>query len=485
MSDVIDIAIQSDMEDQLTRATRLAVTRDRAYIRWDKVYDKDGRRIWHWRFKRFHYKAYRRTKHMAVMDKPHSLTIVQTDINAQTKQRSQVNHIISFKGGRLGFFRIMGKVITRFNPITYDPVRYGHAVQEHGKDWPGIQRNDKRLVKLFLAKARANGVVVPKWVKRDAKSIHDLAMYTQYPAVHDLAKLGFTGFTKDDTRILAPCLRRPLKPALKLISGHDSTKLTKLLLAKKHVLTERLVLLRLLKGILPIDHIHQVLESDKVWNASVNIGDEGGDTAGWSNARSFLKVYRDKSGVLVRWITTCENWLWRDTLRDYARVRQEPNFAMPETNDMAELHTIWTRQVRMLGVVDRPIKLPNRIAESGLDGLRVGEFTLVTPKTTKELQGWGETLNNCIGSYVQRIEGGHSDIFALVDAEGVKYGIEFQPPTHINVDCEEPIVSFTVPNQFKGKHNIDAPPELVQKTLDVIAAFLLAKHALKSLDTAG
>lgn len=483
--DAITVTMDQDPQKVMNREVRLAASRARSSIQWNKVYDKDGGRIWQWDFRRFGWKGYKERQYLSLLENPTTLGFEYTKIDAQ-KQRSSTRLIISFKRGRLAFYRRQTRRIRRFNPILTPLVRYEHVTVEKISEWACAQRNERRLIKLFLTKARANGVKVPRWVKREAKTLQDLVVWTVYPAVQDLARLGFAGWSPE-TRLITPCLTRPLKASLKLISGHDSKHLMKLALGQPHSIVERLVLLRLLKGVLPLDHLHQVMESERGWDPTQGLNEArpGQDGASWADTRYFLKHFKDRPAMLVRWLTTGEDWLWRDTLNDYARERRRLDFVMPETNDLMELHTIWTRDHRRLvqansesAVAHRDLKTPQSTLDSGIDGLKVGDYTLIVPKTTAELQDWGNQMNNCIGSYVYRIESGDSIILGLKEGEAMRYGIEMASNALDILTRRDIATHESLIRQFRGRFNEEAPKELVGQVIDAIECHLPTKITL-------
>ncbi len=79
-----------------------------------------------------------------------------------------------------------------------------------------------------------------------------------------------------------------------------------------------------------------------------------------------------------------------------------------------------------------------------IDGLEIGDYKLVTPKTKYQLINWGNIMSNCIASYANQVKNRECDIF------GILFKNELFANISLYKDCNTNIYNIT---QFYGKFN--------------------------------
>lgn len=86
-----------------------------------------------------------------------------------------------------------------------------------------------------------------------------------------------------------------------------------------------------------------------------------------------------------------------------------------------------------------------------LDKLKIGNFTIEIPKTNHDLIYLGESMHNCVGSYVSKVRSMHSSVIAISHLNQMEYCIEI-------VDNEI--------TQFVGQYNAPVSKEMKKPIID-------------------
>ena len=58
-----------------------------------------------------------------------------------------------------------------------------------------------------------------------------------------------------------------------------------------------------------------------------------------------------------------------------------------------------------------------------LDGQKIGNLILSTPKTGSNLIDWGEKLDNCLASYITRVHEQKYSVLGIFEQEQLKYAL--------------------------------------------------------------
>lgn len=133
-------------------------------------------------------------------------------------------------------------------------------------------------------------------------------------------------------------------------------------------------------------------------------------------------------------ISGCRNWQEiHDRLDEAARIRRRQ-----EEHELDE----YLRE----GIVDQS-------HYNGIDGVKVGEFEILTPKKPYDLEDWGDTLDHCIGAYARSTKDGESLLFALATEGEVIY---------------TGMIRGGYLNQFRGYKNEVVPEEIFAATVEVL-----------------
>jgi len=113
-------------------------------------------------------------------------------------------------------------------------------------------------------------------------------------------------------------------------------------------------------------------------------------------------------------------------LRDAVDQLYENKKIIPpqDFKNIKDLHDKVTIQYKRLQTEDYEFE-PNKKLE-GIDNLKVGNETIIVPKTKYELLEWGQKLNNCIASYHDSFNKKRTIILGIKDGNDIKYNIEIQ-----------------------------------------------------------
>lgn len=494
----------------------------RAYVQlvkhWEDV--PTGRRIWNARYRRFCYKDHEHAL-FSIGETPTSLCF-RTRKRKSREWLTTSHYTVSFKGGRVGFYSKRGKGVRRIQPFTLDLMT---PIVNNAMAYPEVsQRFNVRVMRMVRAKARANGVRLPK-----AESTEDMLMAAMYPGVAAVAaqtkamnnaeweprwqtldrwlmrhmRVGADGLPKAMTGYGSKAVKRlfweSLKSPIRLPNTPSWTTTASLW-------REKWAWLALLRTWLPVDFTQAILRAEKI--------------AGWDDAflaeparvRKFLKQWTPKQVVRTLTETCADSATIRDTIRMlHQREAREGPWGenerlppLPRTGGPNELHDFltgeqtrrWEEQRRLReaermaamtpeararweaeeaarnAAATEPFKHSDRLrAVDGKVVITASDskvYTIVLPVHGEDLSAWGSAMRNCIGGYAWAVRAGNCQLLG-VKTEGseraIDWGIE--------------VVDGSI-RQFRGLCNADAPAELRAAVTRVLEdAGLLAKLSVE------
>lgn len=482
----------------------------RAYVRMRKAWEDPavGKRVWHVSYHRFCYRDYgRQTSTFCVMETPVSIAFNHQTVPDLNGKRQTISHYtLSFRGGRVAFYRRLGKVVQHAKPFNLDllaPIAEAYPL--------ATARFSTRVVKLIRAKARANGVKLPAGPNDDVPGLIAAAIWPALSAVQaqhmTLRKAPLVPANVD--KWMLRHMRCPPAAIVKSVTGYDSRVITRLFWealrepvitagpdGKPMIVDSNTKLWRakwnwlaLLRTWLPLDHGQALLRAAKVteWDQSF--------TADPRAARRMLKQWEPKAVLRMLTDTAVSCTTIRDTVTMLSQHRNRVSQVavpcvepIPRTRHVQELHDWLTaarnrahererdeRAAARLAAMtpeDRAAEEERRAAENtpfkhsevlaALDGRTVvtasdGKVhTIVVPTTPDQLQIWGREMSNCIGGYGFYIRKGLCQILGVSTAgsgRAIDWGIE---------------IADSQIRQFRGRFNADAPGDLVSAVYSVL-----------------
>ena len=374
------------------------------------------------------------------------------------------------------------------------------------------RRFSKRLTKMLRAKARANGVKLPKG--DDLKQVLTDGLWPALTAVKAHYKT-LRGDKNEWTpnqgdRWILRHMRCSADELPKRMTGYGSKAVTRLFweamkppapryneqgsqyVETFHTLNlwrAKWAWLALLKTWLPVDFTQQILRADKVaeWHSDF--------TKDPAKVRRFLKQWEPRRVVRMLIDTCADGHTIRDAMRMLGEcLAEEPTFDR-RFRDAHEMHAWFVAErtarfqrqfqareaARLVNLTpeqraDEERRIAAREAKDNeplpvdygkkIDGKTVVTpdgvaHTIITPKTGTELNAWGVAMHNCIGSYVYYVRLGECQIFG-VRTEGeagagrcCHWGIEVRGKEIV---------------QFRGLQNINPPEELRAAVCAVLQA---------------
>jgi hypothetical protein len=420
-----------------------AVAQTRARVTLECVHHDPvkGGKVYKVRFRRFCFGDYRRSQ-LSIYENPASLTFRLTKAKEQ-----QWRFLVSFKHGRLAFYQVTalaaGSSIKRAIP-TSQLFDVTEPIKEAGAYPVAIGRFHARLIALIRAKARANGLRLPK--PAEGCRVATYLMDCLYPARRDftaqLTTAGLNDFqisARMNQRYVLPALRGPTAEVVKRATGYSSKAVSKLFWSRmaEDGWSSRVGWAAVLRTYLPVDYTQQLLAAPKV--AEFN-----GQT--WNERAAvtrLLKTFTPKRlmGILQE---PQNGTLIRDAGAAYT-VLWQAGWLLPvprEFKTIEDLHDHLVRERRKLKERDFPLKI--EWAEK-VDGAEVLGYRLVCPTSAFQMKDWGEQMSNCIGGYAANVASGHTRILGLIQDERCHFGIE---------------ISRGAVRQFRGRFNADAPADL-------------------------
>jgi len=454
---------QNEVQQDVEIKRLIEQSKSRAFVRWDKVWENEEktRRIFAIKFRKFYIKDYSK-QNLTIYENPQSLIFKTVKWDRLKKVNRPIStYIFTFKKNKLGFFSVVAAAPIKrrspcdghINKFTCSGVNFRHTEL---KDFPGLTKYEKRLVKLLIKKCKENKVPIP-FGAENSKNLMECAQKIYYPGLSNLMEFA-PNFKINyfETRGYMRHFSKPFKQSIKAITGFNSKGILKLVTEKAKEkysgpLCSSLFVLNVLKKYITVDEAQEILKTRDKPTTYLTAIDK-------KSFNRFINHYTYKPKTIKKWVLEeNNNYLIRDAISHYDQIiKNAPNYKLIDSNDIKEIHDILVKDWRKIQHADKPIKNEQRLVDSNIDGTVVDDVIIIIPKTTHQLIEWGTKMNNCIGGYAYHIERGYSRILGVTDLDGnILYGIDIEP------------VSGRL-NQFRGKHNIEAPMELQEKVLAVL-----------------
>ena len=431
----------------------------RAKISLKQVWQSDDCtcKISHAVFEKFCFKDYKNSK-LSIIEKPHTIAF-----RVQTKDKSSGHYtvfshfIVSFRHGRTHFYKHvrLGNGTTMLRHTLPENLRLHDPINVEHEYAVALSRFEKTLIKMLRAKARSCGT---KMAMGKQPSLKHFLMCSVYPGYKDFwaafqsNKINSGKWVNmDKLRFLLPAMRHDPSLFVRKAVGYDSRVVKKLFwggFATKELIdhVSRLSWLSVIRRHIPIDYTQQILAS------SLQLQCPGGIYR--KQARQVLTSFSPKRVLSIFQDATNFHYV-NDAINLVARIREKnPAFKLSHNfKTITELHDDLTSTFNKIRYEDFPI---NTDYAKDVEGIRVGGYTIVAPKTSHELMEWGRHMSNCIGGYARWINNGLSWILGLRSSEGkVEWGIELRP------DGNEIA-------QFRGKFNEEAPAILKLQVEEIL-----------------
>lgn len=418
-----------------------------AYIEWKEVYNKDGKHIYQlWTRGLMKY-------HIARNDFRYNVHVRPDSVWLQTcfKKEQRVAIIFKFKNGKMRVYRAgSGKGIVSLGyPALSNELRKffegaGKVTKGAAELFSGLKIKLQQDVAERIAEvAERGGAKYDKTV-----SIPENYLRLNRPVFASICKQRSEGSNEWWATKL---FKDTEKKSIKYITGYDSRLITKLfytrVLNDKFHFFARCSISHLIRGFMKLDHMQKFWGAEKVMYRY-------GETN-----KVLIKTYREilkrmRPAAVLDYFTD-ENSTLAD-LRDSARmIIQRQDYVWPERiRNLRELHDslLPPRRARELGLPvgylgeDFELECPKQVEL--VNGLKFGDYEIVAPKSSHQMQDWGNAMNNCIGSYASLVKQGQTIILGVLEKGVIKYGIELN--------------DFTIV-QFRGKYNKE--PEAAERKL--------------------
>jgi hypothetical protein len=210
-----------------------------------------------------------------------------------------------------------------------------------------------------------------------------------------------------------------------------------------------LVLGKLVKGLMPVDYIHDVLY------CATSLVDKKKD---FLKIRELLKNYNP-----ARIKHLLEERPYRGLI-DGARLYHDhrARITLPrQPHNFQEIHDTISRQIGRSNSIIDVYDLPVREHLAKIQGAKIDQFRMEIPENNDQLIAYGKELNHCVGGYGRMVARGDVDILAIYEGEKLKYNIS---------------LSGKRIEQFRGKANSSPVPE----DRETIVRFLVKEKIITS-----
>lgn len=467
----------SQLEDEKYQKHKFELI-DRAhkkgYVKWNKVYENSEKdsRIWHLSFKKFYYKDYRKNKrfYISIFENKQSIKIETTN----DKRHKISSYIFTFKNNKLRFYSVNADKKLKARSLLDNRIQNfecANALKFIFTDITkseGLQKYQKRLVNLLIKKCRKNKIKLPYKIK-EAKSLKDAGARIIYPFYADLAEITNNNININDyndvTKKLTSKFKKPFKKAIKSICGSNSKILSKRIIeGNGRNLLSKILLINILKNLVPLDYI-QKIDLDKIHKFY-----DDRDVNSKKNIALFLNNFKNRPEFIANCFeNTFEDFIFKDSIKQYIEIlKVNKDYKIENLKTIREIHDLLSKVLYKLQSKDIEIKNNEKLLSSNVDNYEFNynnnRYNIVIPKTKHELFDWGKEMNNCIGSYYDRIGLNYSWILGIKNNDNrIAYGIEISPQNKEII-------------QFRGNYNESAPQELY----DIVEKILWEKEIINS-----
>ena len=187
------------------------------------------------------------------------------------------------------------------------------------------------------------------------------------------------------------------------------------------------------KKLFKIDNIYKIIDqylqsSNFPWEFLL---ERGGD---YNNPTDYLSYYKefvtyigeDRAINLI--LKGFQQWELRDFLSQWYPHRARISIADSDLNTIRKLHDYISREFRK--IKDKNFNLLENWDEGSfqdIDNLKVGDLTIVVPKTRDELVDWGGIMCNCVASYSLPMYNGGCLILGVKRNDELIYNLEIAP----------------------------------------------------------
>ena len=243
-----------------------------------------------------------------------------------------------------------------------------------------------------------NTILQENGIRRRIK-LKDINLYNLDQLLLNIIYPGLSIFNFKISKLDVACsrfLRKDigLKLLLRKCVGASGRKITNSFLAKVNksgnldILTET----RCFKGLIPIDHMHLILERD---SSGISFGAR---TGGYRIVRQFLKQFsvERRVALLKESLLTFSDFYIYDTIKAWHEVRSE--LTIPSAiakQGWIVMHDWVTKESVKLR--DKPRLIEYKEKWEKVDNLEIGEFIIKLPRITTDLITLGQKLNMCVG----------------------------------------------------------------------------------------
>jgi hypothetical protein len=175
-------------------------------------------------------------------------------------------------------------------------------------------------------------------------------------------------------------------------------------------------LCRMFKGLVPIEHLSSALLA---WAGNAR---PGVMPRGWLGRRIMAHYGPARRKILLNEIANEQMWAIRDLPTTRSVSWETLRTLLPERpQTLTDLHdTVWqsvntARQQQRHLTMSKSYEYSERVAR--LNGLKVGEYTIVLPEHNNRLADMGNELNNCMAGYDYEIRNG-STVLGTIELDG-------------------------------------------------------------------
>jgi len=244
-------------------------------------------------------------------------------------------------------------------------------------------------------------------------------------------------------------LYTPLKVLIKKLIGSCGKKTYKLVCenAKNDSLSKTLDSIYLLKNHFVLDDIQKILEGDLLkritWNSYKPLSNKIVEfLASLSRSELFKKEYNFSPLI------------FQDSVRMWHQ-QNKPDIKHMTINQIHDRFAVEGRKRKSANFDLNPSK--DLLL---LENFEANGYTLKVPKTSHELQEWGNIMHNCVASYAGNMQAGANNLFAVFKDEEMLYNVMFS-----QCYTKKTTAKYYI-NQFYGKCNISVDKQIVSSILD-------------------
>lgn len=193
------------------------------------------------------------------------------------------------------------------------------------------------------------------------------------------------------------------------------------------------------KDILPLDYLHQVMDSNKLVADSMHLSTpraiiygqdshhpltiDGTVIRGLHSVRDFLQRYDHKK--IVKILTTANGYGdLRDTADQY-ETHPDKIVLLEDFKTLKDIHDYVSREFGKIKDPAVVFEYPDYV--QSIDGVEIEGLIIKLAKDSHVLIDWGQEMHNCIGSYKDRVASKECVLIGVYEGSKIKYNIEVGP----------------------------------------------------------